>query len=105
MEWVWQNAEDDVERLVSLLTGIAMLTTKGGEDPIRKAIAFGGRLQIPFFEVPPPADNAALRICFVARFKRWVLYKLDQKGMPIVRFSQTGFEGLCNAVLLLGDNL
>ena len=87
VEWIWDHAEDDVERAVSLLTGIAMLTTKGDDDPIRKAVAFGGRLQMPFFEVPPPDESAALRICFVAEHQRWVLYRLDRKGMPTVRSS------------------
>lgn len=105
VEWIWDHAEDDVERTVSLLTGLAMMTTKGDDDPIRKAVAFGGRLQMPFFEVPPPDENAALRICFVAEHQRWVLYRLDRKGMPTVRSSQRGFEGLCNAALLLAASL
>ena len=105
VEWIWDHAEDDVERTVSLLTGLAMMTTKGDDDPIRKAVAFGGRLQMPFFEVPPPDEAAALRICFVPEYQRWVLYRLDRKGMPTVRSSQRGFEGLCNAALLLVASL
>ena len=105
VEWIWDHAEDDVERTVSLLTGLAMMTTKGDDDPIRKAVAFGGRLQLPFFEVPPPDEGAALRICFVAEHQRWVLYRLDRKGLPTVRSSQRGFEGLCNAALLLAASL
>ena len=105
VEWIWEHSDDDVERSVSLLTGLAMMTTRGGSDPIRKVVAFGGRLQIPFLEVPPPNDPAALRILFVPEHQRWVLYKLDRNGNPSVQSSQRGFEGLCNACLLMSANL
>lgn len=105
VEWIWEQSDDDVERSVSLLTGLAMMTTRGGSDPIRKVVAFGGRLQIPFLEVPPPNDPAALRMLFVPEHQRWVLYKLDRNGNPNVQSSQRGFEGLCNACLLMSATL
>ena len=87
-----------------LLAGVAVLTTKGDEDPIRKADAFGGRVQLPFYETPPPPANA-LRLALVPAARRWILFRLDKRGMPRVEASQRGFEGLCNAVLQLVASL
>ena len=35
-EWIFDKGEDDLERAVSVLAGLAMLTTQGREDAIRK---------------------------------------------------------------------
>ena len=88
-----------------LLAGVAVLTTKGDEDPIRKADAFGGRVQLPFFETAPPPGRSDARLVLVPHARRWILYHLSARGTPIVLLSQRGFEGLCNAVLQLVASL
>ena len=104
-EWIFDKGEDDLERGVSILAGVAMLTTVGNEEAIRKGAACGGRLQLPFFETPPPAEPKALRMLFVPVMRRWVLFSLGRGGRPEVVSSQRGFEGLCTAALLLVDSL
>ena len=104
-EWVFDKGSDDLERAVSLLAGVAMLTTEGSEEGVRKGSACDGRLQLPFFETPPPAAASALRLALVPHLRRWVLYRLGKRGKPAVVCSQRGFEGLCNAVLLLVESL
>jgi len=104
-EWIFDKGEDDLERGVSVLAGVAMLTTVGKEEAIRKGAACGGRLQLPFFETAPPSEPAALRMVFVPSMRRWVLYRLGRSGRPEVVSSQCGFEGLCTAALLLVESL
>ena len=79
-EWVFDKGSDDLERAVSLLAGIAMLTTAGSEEGVRKGSACDGRLQLPFFETPPPAAASALRLALVPHLRRWVLYRLGKRG-------------------------
>ena len=103
-EWLWVNGTDPLERMCCLLAGVAVMTTKGGEDPIRKTDAFCGRVQLPFIETRPPKPEH-LRIALVASARRWILYKLDKRGMPRVMCSQRGFQGLCDAALQLVASL
>jgi hypothetical protein len=103
-EWMFEHGTDQLERLCCLLAGVAVLTTKGDDDPIRKADAFNGRLQLPCFETRPP-DPAALRIVLIPHCRRWILYRLDKRGRPKVASSQRGFRGLCDAVLCLVASL
>lgn len=103
-EWIWTHGTEPLERMCCLLAGVAVLTTKGDEDPIRKADAFGGRVGLPFFETRPPRPDA-LRIVLVPTARRWILFRLDKRGMPRVAASQRGFEGLCNVVLQLVASL
>ena len=103
-EWIWENGTDELERLCCLMAGLAVLTTKGGEDPIRKQDAFCGRVQLPFFETAPPPPEA-LRITLIPHAKRWVLYNLDQRGMPRVLCSLRGFDGFCDVALQLVASL
>ena len=53
-EFIWQHSKDELERACALLAGVAILTTRGGEDPIRKKDAFVGRVSLPFLETTPP---------------------------------------------------
>ena len=99
-EWIWENGTDELERLCCLMAGLAVLTTKGGEDPIRKQDAFCGRMQLPFLETAPPPPEA-MRITLIPHAKRWVLYRLDQRGMPRSLCSLRGFDGFCDAALQL----
>jgi hypothetical protein len=99
-EWIWRNATEEVERMCALLAGVAVLTTKGGDDPIRKADAFGGRVQLPFLETNAPVASA-LRVMFIRKTQKWVLYQLNAgDGMPVIQSCQKGFVGLCNTLLL-----
>ena len=104
-EWIFDKGEDDLERGISILAGVAMLTTRGKEEAVRKGVACDGRLQLPFFETPPPSASSALRIAFVPHLRRWVLYCISKAGKPAIVASQCGFEGLCTAALLLVESL
>ena len=103
-EWIWENGTDELERLCCLMAGLAVLTTKGGEDPIRKQDAFCGRMQLPFLETAPPPPEA-MRITLIPHAKRWVLYRLDQRGMPRILCSLRGFDGFCDVALQLVASL
>ena len=103
-EWMWENGTDVLERMCCLIAGLAVLTTKGGEDPIRKQDAFCGRLQLPFLETAPP-PREKMRITLIPHTKRWVLYNLDARGRPRVLCSLKGFEGFCDVVLQLVASL
>lgn len=97
-EFIWQHSKDELERACTLLTGVAILTTRGGEDPIRKRDAFVGRVSLPFFETTPPPSGVK-RLALIPDQKRWVLYKIDQGGAPSVMCNLRGFEGLCDCLL------
>ena len=103
-EWIYANGTNVLERMCCLFAGLAVLTTKGGEDPIRKQDAFLGRLQLPFLETAPPAPEA-LRITLVPSHQRWVLYRLDSRGMPRILCSLRGFDGFCDVALQLVASL
>ena len=45
-EFIWQHSTDALERACALLAGVAILTTRGGDDPIRKQDAFLGRVSL-----------------------------------------------------------
>ena len=102
--WIYEHGTDQLERLCALLAGVAVLTTKGNDDPIRKADAFCGRVALPCFETRPP-DPSALRIVLIPHRRRWILFRLDKKGRPKVALSQRGFRGLCDALLCLVASL
>ena len=97
-EYIWQRGTDPLERACALLAGAAVLTTKGGEDPIRKQDAFVGRVSLPFLETTPPASGVK-RLALLSDQKRWVLYKVDKKNKPHVLCNLSGFEGLCDCLL------
>jgi hypothetical protein len=103
-EWIWANGTDELERMCCIIAGLAVLTTKGGDDPIRKQSAFCGRLQLPFLETAPP-PREKIRITLVPHLQRWVLYNLDVRGRPRVLCSLRGFEGFCDVVLQLVASL
>ena len=99
-EWIWQKGSDVLERMVCLLAGLAVLTTKGCEDPIRKADAFGGRLRLPFLETPLPAPDAP-RVVLIPSARRWVLHQIDARGRPVILCSLRDFDGFCDVALQL----
>ena len=97
-EFIWQHSKDELERACALLTGVAILTTRGGDDPIRKKDAFVGRISLPFFETTPPLPGVK-RLALIPDQKRWVLYKIGKDGAPSVMCNLRGFEGLCDCLL------
>lgn len=97
-EFIWQHSKDELERACALLTGVAILTTRGGEDPIRKRDAFVGRVSLPFLETTPPPSGVK-RLALIPDQRRWVLYKIDKGGAPSVMCNLRGFEGLCDCLL------
>ena len=100
-EWVWSNGTDALERMSCLLAGLAVLTTKGDEDPIRKADAFNGRLKLPFLETAAPAPDVA-RVVLIPSARRWVLHRLDARGRPVILCSRKDLDGFCDVALQLG---
>jgi len=99
-EFIWANGTDELERMCCLLAGVAILTTKGGDDPIRKLEAFGGRVALPFLETTG-AGSTGMRLALMPNPRRWILYKLSAKGQPKVLSSLANFHGLCESVLAL----
>jgi len=97
-EFIWQHSKDELERACALLAGVAILTTRGGDDPIRKKDAFVGRVSLPFFETTPPPPGVK-RLALIPDQKRWVLYKIGKDGAPNVQCNLRGFEGLCDCLL------
>jgi len=101
-EFVWKNSDSELKRLCALLSGIAMLTTKGTDDLVRKATAFSGLVQLPFLETVPPSPKQP-RLAMVPTNRSWVLYSLSAKGTPVVELSKRGFDGLIFSVLAFRD--
>lgn len=97
-EFIWQHSKDELERACALLAGVAILTTRGGDDPIRKRDAFVGRVSLPFLETTPPPPGAK-RLALIPDQKRWVLYRIGKDGAPNVLCNLRGFGGLCDCLL------
>ena len=104
-EYIFQNSRSELKRSVVLLAGIAMLTTKGTDDVVRKATAFGGLVQLPFLETVPPPKRNQQRLTLVPTTRSWTLYTLSSAGKPIVEISQRGFDGLVLCLLCFRENL
>jgi hypothetical protein len=103
-EHLWEHSKSELRRVCALLTGIAMLTTNGTDDTVRKATAFGGLVQLPFLETQPPKRTRP-RLALVPTTRSWCLYTLSSNGKPVVEVSQRGIEGLVTAVLLFRDSV
>ncbi len=103
---VWNEESDaddwELRKISSLLAGIACATTRGGEDPIRKAVAFAGRVQLPFLETPLPSQGK--RLVLVPGSGSWILLKIERSGNPTVLTSAEGLEGLKLGCLGLMDD-
>lgn len=98
-EWIWKHGTSELERACALLAGIAVLITRGGEDPMRKQDAFMGRVTFPWLETTPPPDGVK-RLALLPEKQRWILYKINPKtGKPVLICSLRGFEGLCDCLL------
>jgi len=103
-EWCFANSKSELKKSCALLAGIAMLTTIGTDDFIRKAEAFNGIVQLPFLETVPPASNRQ-RIALVPTTRSWILYTISNNGKPLVQLSQQGFEGLVNVSIALRETI
>ena len=97
-EFIWLHGTNPLERACAILAGVAVLITKGGEDPIRKQDAFVGRVGLPFFETKPP-NPGVKRLALVPDQRRWVLYKVGKDNAPSVLCNLRGFDGFCDALL------
>jgi hypothetical protein len=97
-EFIWQHGNDPLERACAILAGVAVLVTKGGEDPMRKQDAFLGRLSLPFFETTPP-NPGVKRLTLVPDQRRWILYRVGKLNTPTVLCNLRGFDGFCDALL------
>ena len=98
-EWVWKNDENEVHKMCCLLAGIAIILASKTQHAIRKEDAFGGRVQLPFLETPPPRPDVR-RMALIPSENQWILYTVSSSGKPTVQFRQRGFEGFQQAVLL-----
>jgi hypothetical protein len=103
IEWTWEHSEDPLKLMCALLTAVACLTTREGEDPIRKADAFAGVVSLPFLNARTPEGNQ-MRVSLVAESRRWVLFKM-QNGEPVVQTSVEGLEGAKLALVGLSEAL
>jgi hypothetical protein len=98
-EYVWKNSNAPSEKMVVLLAGLALMTTTSTStqksDIVRKAIAFNGRVQLPFLELVPPtgADAALPRLCLLPNASRWVTYAIRQNGTCEIVWSERGIRG------------
>ena len=98
-EWIWKHGTSELERACALLAGVAVLITRGGEDPMRKQDAFMGRMSFPWLETTAPPDGVK-RLALLPEKQRWILYKMSSKtGKPVLICSLRGFEGLCDCLL------
>ena len=104
-EWVYRNSKSELKRTCALLAGIAMLTTSGTDDFIRKATAFNGLVQLPFLETVPPVRKTQQRLALIPTTRSWVLYTLTNTGRPVVELSQRGFDGLVNVAIAFRETV
>jgi hypothetical protein len=103
LEWTWEHSDDPLKLTCALLTAVACLTTREGEDPIRKADAFGGIVSLPFLNVASPPENK-MRVSLLTESKRWVLFKM-QNGEPLVQAALEGLEGLKLTMVGLSESI
>jgi hypothetical protein len=103
LEWTWEHSEDPLKLTCALLTAVACLTTREGDDPIRKADAFGGLVSLPFLNTATPSENKT-RVSLVTESKRWILFKM-QNGEPMVQAAVEGLEGVKLAMVGLSEAL
>lgn len=104
-EYVFKHSKSELRRTCALLAGLAMLTTSGTDDTIRKATAFNGLVQLPFLETVPPKSRKQPRLSLVSTNRAWVLYTLSSSGKPVVEVSNRGFEGLVLALLSFRETI
>ena len=105
-QWSWQEDPEPLHKVGALMAGLCILLAGRGEgtDHIRKRDAFRGRAQFPFLSTEAPAQGLS-RLGFVPHSNTWLVYSVDRHGQPNVQLKHDGFEGMCQAVLLLTRDL
>ena len=83
LEWTWEHSKHPLKLTCALLTAIACLTTREGDDPIRKADAFSGLVNLPFFNTSN-VPQKKMRVALVPESRRWVLFSME-KGAPVIQ--------------------
>ena len=104
-EWIWSNSENTTHRMCALLAGLCILLAgRGSADHVRKSDCFRGRVLLPFLETTPPNPKVS-RIELMPHQNQWVVYHVGKHGEPVVQLRASGFEGLCDAALLLAKSI
>lgn len=104
-EWTWGNSENSTHRMCALLAGLCILLAgRGSADHVRKNDCFRGRLLLPFLETTPPNPKVP-RLELIPHTNEWVVYSVDRHGQPVVQLRTFGFEGFCDASLLLAKSI
>jgi hypothetical protein len=122
--WTWANDGNMLHKACALLAGACMILTQrahelgaadraraaerakkkqklqSAADVMRTADAFGGRVNLPFLETASPAAALA-RAALVPHTNEWFVFKVRAGGKPVVQLRQGGFEGLCQAILVV----
>ena len=101
-EWSWKEDKEELHKMCALLSGLCILFAgRGGSaDIIRKNDAFMGRVRLPFLETTMPAPGVKL-MGFIPHHNEWLVYKVNKKQKVEVLLKDYGFEGLCQAALLM----
>jgi hypothetical protein len=104
-EWVWSNSQNTTHRMCALLAGLCILLAgRGSADHVRKSDCFRGRVLLPFLETTPPNPKVS-RVELMPHNNQWVVYRIEKHGEPVVQLRASGFEGLCDAALLLAKSI
>jgi len=104
-EWLWENSENTLHRMCSLLAGLSILLAgRGSADHVRKNDCFRGRLLLPFLETTISNPHAP-RMELIPQNNEWVVYKIDKRGEVEVVLRAFNFEGFCDAALLLAKTV
>lgn len=86
------------ERACVVLAGLAMLFAPSAREA-RKGIAFQGRVRLPFFALPAPANGAQGTLDLLSDGS-WAFFSRVEGGLKLVHRAK-GLEGLCTCAALL----
>jgi hypothetical protein len=100
--WSYENDTNVIHKVSALLAGLAIVLFEKGSD-IRKSNAFSGMVVLPFVDCIPPPPRVP-RMTVISETNEWVVYSINSRGMPSVKFKQAGFDGFCKCVLLIAKN-
>lgn len=104
-EWTWDNSENLLHKMCAMLSGLCILLAgRGSADHVRKNDCFRGRVLLPFLETSPP-NTEVPRMELIPHNNEWVVYHVNKHGEPVVQLRAFGFEGFCDASLLLSKSI
>lgn len=106
-EWSWKSDENPIHQMAALLAGVCLLLLggKGGSaNDVRKSDAFSGRVSLPFLETPTPLPGVK-RMALIPDTNVWIVYSIDKRQQLHIHLRQNGFEGMCDAVLMLAASI